>query len=484
MTLIDGLIAWLAGNLSWLRVEVWAPLGLVVAAAVTIHVLLTKRDVGSSIGWIGLAWLAPILGGVFYFLLGINRVKRRARRLTDDSAPTEDPPGLATMQGADGHLAPLERAGRRITRRPITAGNALDILHNGDEAYPPMIAAITAATTSVGLCSYILRDDAAGGQFIDALIEAHRRHVAVRVLVDGIGSGYFLSAAYYRLRAAGVPAARFMHSSLPWRMPFLNLRTHKKMLLIDGNLAFTGGMNIGAENVLASHPKAPVRDTHFRVRGPVVAQLAEAFARDWSFATNEELTGPAWFPELAPVPDGQAMARVVTSGPDLDLEKIEFLVLQAITCAHTSVRVITPYFLPDERLMTALTLAAMRGVAVDVIIPEHSNHRLIDWATRANIGPYLASGGRLWLNPPPFEHSKGMVVDGQWSLIGSANFDMRSFRLNFELSMEIYDTTLAQTIDAAIQSRQGRPLTETDLQARLVPQRLRDAAVRLGLPYL
>jgi cardiolipin synthase len=477
----DSVIAWLAGRLDWIWVEALAPLGLVIAAIVTVHVLLTKRDVGASIGWIGLAWLSPVLGGIMYYLLGINRVKRRAQRFADRPS-NGSRANLPTIGGRDDHLAPLELAARRLTGRHVEPGNALHVYHNGDEAYPPMVAAIAAATTSVALSTYILRDDAAGGRFIEALIAAHRRGVAVRVLVDGFGSGYFLSQAYFRLRRTGVPAARFMHSPLPWRMPFLNLRTHKKLLLIDGKLAFTGGMNIAAENLLATRPRHPVRDTHFRVEGPVVGQLMEAFARDWSFVTDEDLTSPAWFPPLAPA--GEAIARVITSGPDLDLEKIEFLVLEAVACARRSIQVVTPYFLPDERLITSLSMAAMRGVAVEIVMPEASNHRLIDWAARANVGPLLSHGGRIWLNPPPFDHSKILVIDGQWSMIGSANFDLRSFRLNFELSMEVYHSDLAETLQAIVRDRKGKMLTEADLLARPAPIRLRDSLVRLLMPYL
>ena len=158
-----------------------------------------------------------------------------------------------------------------------------------------MLAAIAAAKSSIGLSSYIFRNDVWGGHFIDALTAASRRGVAVRVLIDGIGGGWLSSPAYHRLQRDGVTAARFMHSLLPWRMPFINLRNHKKVLVLDGVVAFTGGMNIADENVMATHPKMPVQDLHFKIEGPVVAQLAEAFAEDWAFVTAEDLQGDAWF---------------------------------------------------------------------------------------------------------------------------------------------------------------------------------------------
>jgi cardiolipin synthase len=269
-------------------------------------------------------------------------------------------------------------------------------------------------------------------------------------------------------------------------MPFLNLRSHRKILVVDGRVGFTGGMNIGDENVLTTHPKHPVQDTHFRIAGPVVCQLAEAFAEDWAFATGENLAGDTWFPDI---PDesnaaGAAPGRIVASGPDEDIEKVEFAVLQACACAREQITVMTPYFLPDERLITALSLAAMRGVSVDVVVPQHSNHFYVDAANRANVGPLLKSGVQVWQCPPPFRHSKIMLVDQEWCLIGSCNWDIRSFRLNFELCLELYDRDLAAELAELVKQCQGPALTLADLDKRSAPGRLRDALFRLWLPYL
>ena len=252
------------------RSDIVVPLvHLVLAAGVTVHVLLTKREAGSSVAWIGLSWLAPILGSVLYLLLGINRVKRRAQNLRRPRPATRTQK-LAKEAARSDHLAALEHAGLRITGRPAEDGNAISILHNGDVAYPQMLAAIEKAAQTVALSSYIFRADAAGNPFIEALIRARQRGVEVRVLIDGYGGGYFTSTTYRRLHHAGVPAARFLHSTLPWRMPFLNLRSHKKILAIDGRTVFTGGLNIGAENLTHTHPRHPVFDTHFKFEGPVV----------------------------------------------------------------------------------------------------------------------------------------------------------------------------------------------------------------------
>ena len=457
------------------------PLHLAVAGAATVHLLLNKRDVGAALGWIGLVWLAPFSGGLLYVVLGINRVRRRAQQLRRQHSFRVRSPEPANL-GEHDELKPLQRGISRVSRRTLESGNSLKTYQNGDEAFPAMIAAIEAAQTSIGLSSYIMRVDHAGRGFIDALAAAKQRGVAIRVIVDGVGSGWILSPAYRALRHAGIATGRFLHSPLPWRMPLVNLRSHKKILVVDGTIGFTGGMNIADENVMASKPRHPVQDTHFRVTGPVVAQLVDAFAEDWAFVAGEDLDGPAWFPALRPT--GHAKARVITSGPDLDVEKIEFCVLQAVACARSSVYIMTPYFLPDERLNTSLALAAMRGVVVHVVIPEKSNHFAVDWATRQNIGTMLKDGVNVWLGPPPFRHTKLMVVDGEWSLIGSSNWDMRSFRLNFELCMEVYDRPFAQQLQHFAMAHRGVSLTNKELRSRPLPIRLRDAAVRLMMPYL
>jgi cardiolipin synthase len=369
-----------------------------------------------------------------------------------------------------------------LTGRPPRLGNSVTMLHNGDEAYPPMLEAIANARVSVALSSYIFEGDETGQKFIAALAAAKARGVEIRVIVDGIGSGYWYSPAYKKLLWAGIPAARFMHTLVPWRMAFLNLRSHKKILVTDGKRAFIGGLNIGTANLLAANPPQPVRDMHFDVTGPVVAQITEAFAVDWHFCTGERLGGEAWFPALAET--GTAAARIITSGPDQDVYKIEFAMLQAIGCAQRSIKILTPYFLPDERLMSGLVLAAMAGVAVDVVIPECCDHPWMDWAMRAHIAPVLRAGGRVWRAPLPFEHSKLFVVDDGWSLIGSANWDMRSLRLNFELNMEVCCPQFGALVTEAIERRQANPLTLAELGQRSPPIRLRDSAVRLLLPYL
>ena len=269
-----------------------------IAALVTVHILLYKRNVAASVSWIGIAWLSPFLGALLYVTMGINRVKRRAQRLRRQRLPMAIAEETLADAAAKDPLTPLEFAIGRLTGLPSEPGNRIEVLHSGDQAYPRMLAAIAAAEKSVGLLSYIFRADKAGEAFHQALIQAQRRGVEVRVLIDGVGGGYFCSGTYNHLSRAGVPVARFLHSYFPWRMPFVNLRNHRKVLVVDGRIGFTGGLNIGAENISADKPPFVVLDTHFQLEGPIVEQLTDAFADDWLYTTGEKLLTENWFPPL------------------------------------------------------------------------------------------------------------------------------------------------------------------------------------------
>jgi cardiolipin synthase len=459
-----------------------AILYVVLSVTVTIDVLLKKSDVRAALGWIGAVWLAPIFGSLFYYLFGINRVTRRALKMGRLDDAQASPPAQAEAHAAP-NIALLCSVSEKISRSPLTGGNLLIPLEGGDQAYPQMLAAIRGAQRSIAMSSYIFRDDAAGKEFADALVQAARRGVAVRVLLDSVGVGYVWPAIYHRMRRGGVTAARFLHTWLPWRMPFLNMRNHRKLLVVDGSLAFLGGINIGAENCGAPAARR-VDDVHFRVSGRVVRIVMDAFARDWTFTTNESLDDECWWPALEP--QGKAFARGLRSGPDADIYKLEFLLGAAITLAQKRIRIVTPYFLPDARLQFAIHQAGLRGVTVEIVLPERSDQRVMDWAMCGHLRFFRHIRACIFATPPPFDHTKLCTVDGEWSLIGSSNWDARSFRLNFEFDLEIVDAKLTAKLDALIDSRiaRGRRLTSDMLAAEPVWKRLRNAAARLLMPYL
>lgn len=472
--------------------DVWtvtaALIGIAVALLASGHVVLHKRDVRAALGWVAFIWLAPLLGATAYVIFGVNRIRRRALalRLPDVRgriAEQDSVPEGAVPQAAR-HLAPLVRLADAVTRRPLLSGNRIVLLPGGANAYPAMLEAIETAERTVTFSTYIFDAGLVGDRFVDALVRARWRGVQVRVLIDAVGARYHWPPVHRALRKRGVPTALFLPRLAPAFLPFLNLRNHRKILVVDGEVGYTGGMNVRDEFFVAPDGRPPFEDLQFRVEGPIVAELQAAFAEDWAFTTGETLDGVGFFPGLAA--SGPVLARTIPDGPDEDFETIRFVLLGALACARSTVRIVTPYFLPDPALITALNVASMRGVEVDVVLPERGNLPLVQWAQTAQLWQVLDRGCRVWVTPAPFDHTKAMVVDGCWSLLGSANWDPRSLRLNFELDVECYDAALGAEVEALVAARlaRARRITLEEVDARSLPVKLRDGIARLFSPYL
>ncbi len=466
---------------------------IIAATGVTVDAVLRKRQVPAVIGWVGLAWLAPVAGTLLYVSFGINRIQRAALALQREPllgdtgefrAPQAGGDFLDLLRAQHPTLPGLARLGFQTTANPLLPGNIVTPLRDGDEAYPAMLEAIARAELTITMVSYIFDHDEAGIAFLDALAAAVARGVEVRVMIDDVGARYSRPAMVNRLRAAGVRVATFLPTRLPRLFRYANLRNHRKILVVDGRVGFTGGMNIRHGHWLSRNPKEPVRCLHFRVEGPVVYELQRTFSVDWAFTTREALDRDPWFPRLGRV--GPVVARGIPDGPDGDLDNILELILGALSAAMNHVRIISPYFLVDDVLLRALQVTAMRGVTVDIVLPSRSNIPVMDWAMAPQFAPLLEKGCRLFLSPPPFDHTKAFTVDGRWCLIGSTNWDARSLLLNFEFNLECYDAELTQEIDALIDGRiaEARPMSLAEVLSRSLPVRLRDGIARLGAPYL
>ncbi len=468
----------------------WGLLHLLLALPAIIHALLYKRDPRAALGWIGLCLLLPIAGTLLYLLFGINRIHTRARHLAplhrflhipyEQGTACREPAPLAQLPPVALPLRPFVAVSQRVARRPLLPGNRIEVLENGEGAYPAMLGAIDSARERVFLTSYLFESDTTGRRFLDALNRARQRGVSVRVLVDAVGERYSRPRISRQLRQAGIPVARFLPPRLIPPTPYLNLRNHRKLLVIDGRIGFTGGMNIGDRHLLQGNPR-PTRDLHFRLRGPVVAELEDVFREDWRFTTGETLS-----PSPVSSPVGDSHARVLVDGPNEDLDKLILTLEGAIGAARHEVLAVTPYFIPPPPLLYALQAAALRGVEVSVILPERSNLPYVDWASRNLLLELLAHGVRIHLQPPPFDHSKLLIIDRLYAHIGSANLDNRSLRLNFELNVEIADPLFAARLAGhALRLRQAaRELSTEEIAERPLPQRLRDACCWLFSPYL
>jgi cardiolipin synthase A/B len=470
--------------------DVWtisvAALSIAVALLASSHVVLHKRDVRAALGWIAFIWLAPVVGALGYLVFGVNRIRRRAAALRPPEVyarlpaePRSPPPDLPPEAA---HLRSVVALADGVVRRTLVAGNAVTLLPSGELAYRVMREAIDAAERSVTLCTYIFDPGEAGNAIADALARAHARRVQVRVLIDAVGVRYGWPPMHRRLRREGVPTQLFLPRFSPGWLPFVNLRNHRKILVVDGKLGFTGGMNIRDD--FLPPPGGGYKDLQARIEGPVVEHLQRAFAEDWLFTTGESLDGGAFFPPLQAA--GTVLARGIPDGPDEDFETVRWILFGALAAARERVRIVTPYFLPDAALVTAIDVAVMRGIQVDVVLPERGNLPMIRWAQDAQLWQVLTRGCRVWFSPRPFDHSKLMVVDGVWTLLGSANWDPRSLRLNFELDVECWDTDLGRRAEALVLERMGaaRRITVRDMDARSLPVKLRDGVARLFSPYL
>lgn len=481
---------------TWVR-DVWplmvSTLHVGGASWVTVDAVLRKRHVPSVIGWVGLAWLAPVLGSLFYFAFGINRIQRsgtaQALRAAwaERGGPPRDPAFEVSSEAfarRQPDLAGLEHLGAQVTRAPLLTGNRIEPLQDGDEAFPAMLAAIEGARRSITLTTYIFDNDPTGREFLAALAAAQARGVAVRVLIDDVGSRYTRPSMIGLLRRAGVPVAAFLPTRVPRLFRYANLRNHRKLMVVDGRFGFCGGMNIRHGHRIRANPASPTRCMQFALAGPVVAELQEAFAVDWAFTTGEQLVGEPWFVPIAAA--GETLARGIPDGPDADIDNVLHLLIGALAVARRRVRIVTPYFVPDGELLRALRVAALRGVEVELLLPARSNLPFVDWARNPQLPFLLQSGCVVHLSGPPFDHSKLMVVDGAWCLFGSTNWDARSLRLNFEYNVESYDTALARRLEAIIDAKRAGAtrLTLEALEARPFALKLRDGLARLLSPYL
>ncbi|HVT35810.1 MAG TPA: phospholipase D-like domain-containing protein [Nevskiaceae bacterium] len=462
--------------LHWLQ-PYWLALYAAAALAAAMHALLHKRDPRSAWAWIAMCWLFPLGGAALYWLIGINRVEGYARL------------GSARRRrgGWRGHsrsLRELEHAGASAGGNPLLPGNSVELLVNGEQAYPAMLEAIAAARESIYLATYIYCDDDTGRRFAQALAQAHERGVRVRVLLDGVSDFFYRPRASRLLAQLRVPYARFLPLRAWPPMLHVNLRNHRKLLVVDGRVAFTGGMNVAEYHLLKSRAQAPVADLQFRIRGPLVQQLEDVFRADWQFASGEALA-----PSPAPAADdapGTAACRVITDGPENERDPFMLVLIAALAAAHRRVCIMTPYFLPPAPVAAALEATALRGIEVRIVLPLRSDQPWIDWATRHALAPLLRHGVQLYFGPPPFAHTKLLLVDDQYVQFGSANLDVRSLRLNFELNVECYDAALSAQLhrhfDAHV--RGARCVRVAQLTARPLPARLRDAFFWLFSPYL
>ncbi len=498
---------WLGMEPPWVWVLVNALLHLALFLLVCWSCLRTRRESTAALLWMFVAWSFPLIGPLLYLMFGINRVPRKAWRKqradrelrTERQARAREDLPLVYWRAVHEALAaqPDTPAARSLNRTldavlpdyPLLGGNAIAPLLDGDEAYPRMLEAIRSARHHIHLQTFILWQDDVSREFMDALAARARAGVAVRCLYDRFGStGAVLGRLFPRYRRVpNLQIAGWTQANLLKRQVQINLRNHRKILIVDGERAFTGGINIRREN--RSRPGAPaIRDYHVAVRGPIVQELQFSFLRDWYFMTDEDpdvLLQAAHFPRLPAV--GPARIRVANSGPTTDeLECIARVVFESLAAARRQVLLVTPYFVPPREILEALYSAARRGVDVRLIVPRRNNHIYAGLAGQSLYGDLLDAGIRIVERPPPFMHAKALIVDDWMAMIGSANLDARSLRLNYETNLVIFDAEFIRALTAIVRREDaiGIPLDAQTWRRRPAPRRLLENACYLMMPVL
>ncbi len=499
-----------------------------------VHILLRSRNPQSALGWFVVVWLVPFFGAVAYFFVGTRRVDTRAASLLQKATLKRTRFIFRELLAKKSFAVEVEKERELIEKLKdynlgmyhIVAKNQYhatpstsDIkpLYNGDEAYPQMLEAIRNAKSEIYLASFIFIGHNSADHFIEELIEAHKRGVEVRVLIDGFANWFKGDPYYTPLVEAGVKIERFIPPKLfPPRLS-INLRNHKKILICD-DIAFTGGMNISdgnyvnvkaptrenpiqrkpftyncnlASTILESisyilglilHKKTkPIQDLHFRCEGYVVMALREVFLVDWAFVADEFETPN--MPDFKP--KGDMLTHVLTDGLGSEHFPILKQYCDIISCAQNSITIITPYFLPPAELKMAIYSAASRGVDVRLIVPEKTNHFFVGWAFEHILDEIVKNKVQVYKQPMPFAHTKLILVDDVYVSLGSSNLDAHSLFLNFEVNVEVF----SKELNTELTNYANEIITKSKLESTKVkriyniPRRLRNASMWILSPY-
>jgi cardiolipin synthase len=466
---------------------------VVWAIAMAIVVILERRSPAATMAWILVLALVPLFGWLIYTLIGPRRlVRKRLKRRTSRKVIEEAVGALHEIDDAapDHHRGQLARLAQHLGEAGPLRAEAVDIYTEGAAAFAEILTAIEGARHHVHLEYYIWEPGKLGTQLRDLLIARAQGGIEIRLILDGTGAAGIKEAFLRPLRAAGAQVAWFNPVRLrSLRRRRADFRSHRKIVVVDGTVGFTGGMNVSDAQTATFSGAAAWRDTHLRLAGSAVRALQRIFAEDWYFTTNRTLAGGPYYPAPAAVAgpgSGGEVVQVIGSGPDSDAFAIHKVLFAAITQATERLWVTTPYFVPDEAIMSALLTTALRGVDVQLLVPDHGDSRLVDLAARSYYPELLRAGGRVFLYQPRFLHAKTMVIDDDLAIVGSANLDNRSFRLDFEVAVVSYGGAVNARLDHAFRDdlSHARELSLADVAKVPLWSRLGQATARLMSPLL
>ena len=460
---------WFAISTLWLVYIIW----------LSAWIVLQKREAAATLSWLFSLAFLPVIGFLIYHFLGPQRIRRQqSKRLRSKSL-------LGKQSRSVSHDRPqsaLSILAEASSGFAASSAQTANLLTCGTDCFTAILKAIDEAKKHIHLEYYIFSPDVTGTQFRDALIERAKAGIKVRLLLDAIGSASIGGKFLKPLIDAGAEVAFFHRSRIRWRFlwkPKINLRSHRKIVVIDGLLGFTGGINI-TDDENGAVTKTPYRDLHIAVTGDVVRWLQLAFLEDWVYAGKHLPNEPELF---SPQAQAKIKAQIIPAGPDSAWESIHRAKVFAISHAKKRVWLATPYFVPSESARMAIVSAALRGLDVHLIVPEKSDSRVVDAAARSYFGEMLAAGVQIHCSPYML-HTKALLVDDETLILGSANFDNRSFRLNFELCIMLEDSDLALTLSQVLLEDMNNSQKIIKLKSQTLLNRLAEASARLLSPML
>lgn len=457
---------------------------------VGVWILLQRRAPVATLSWLLSMAVIPVLGIGIYYFLGPRRLKRQRLRRLRSRRRSRVRGSMARLKEkvpeAPERLHQVVKLVTAATNFPVSTADQVELLVGGAATFDSIMDAVRQAQDHIHLEYYIFEPDQTGRALLALLCQKAQAGVTVRLLVDALGSKK-LSVKYTKpLEEAGAEFALFHPTKFGRRVrPVINFRTHRKIVVIDGKIGYTGGVNITDEEDKRILPNA-YHDVHVRLEGPVVNWLQTVFLEDWSYALdynrkNEPQDLDALLPDL---PDGDQVVQIMASGPDSSMEAIHRVHVSAIHAAHKRLWLTTPYFVPTEAAMLALTNAALRGVDVCLLVPEKSDSRLVTAAARSYFDELISSGVKVFEYHQSMLHSKTMVVDDMVGIIGTANFDNRSFRLNYEVCAVVYGEAFAAKLEAQFLEDLQHARRVGYARPQSFWQRLGDSAARLMSPLL
>lgn len=462
---------------------------------IAVVIVLENRNPSKTLAWLIVLTFIPIAGFFFYLMFGQNFRKKKRFRKKELADFGELQHVVDKQRGLD-HVEhtlssdPSRRLVNLVLRNslsPFTMYNRMDVLTNGVETFSAIIQALDEATHHIHMQYYIWRDDAIGRDIQRILIEKARAGVEVRIIYDGVGSWRLSRSYIHELKQAGVEIYPFLPVALPVTASKVNYRNHRKIVVVDGKVAFMGGLNIGDE-YLGKDPRMGFwRDTHLQVHGDAVYALQAIFFMDWAFVVGEShhrLHQRVYFPAHS-VRDIQ-FVQIAASGPDSEWEAIMQAYFVAVASATETVHITSPYFIPDDSILMAIKTAALSGVDVKLILPERPDYKIVYWATMSYLEELLEAGVQVFLYKKGFIHAKILIVDGLVASLGTANMDIRSFYYNFEVNALIYDKGIVRDLEADFQEdlKRSRQVTLGEIHSRPLRRKLLESSARLFSPLL